>query len=434
MIPFPQTLEALLERPFLTSHDWERFSERLVEILPLIREEETILCVEEDSVEALAVFFAGVLKKGAVFFGNSRWQKAEWEQVNQVSGFHRIFGPAGLDVDSSRTSVFRDARIMIPSGGTSGKIRFCVHTLNTLSAAVGSLFQFHGRKPLNSVSPLPVFHVSGLMPVLRACLTGGMVHLAHWKAIEAGAFPSLPGNPSSISLVPTQLARLVRIRGGLQFLHGFDSIYIGGGKTPPGLVNTIRGEKLPVLFVYGMTETAAMVVAGTRASTDGAGNIWGRALPGVSTHLSSDQEISIKTKSLFHGYYPEDSELNEYLTGDIGRWVTGELLQIMGRKDLLINFGGEKINPEEIESVLSDCLGRADLAVSSIPDEEWGELLVAVFETELPSDEIEMLKSTLATTLAPHKIPKRFITGTAIPRSAFGKVNRAELRRCLVED
>ena len=144
--------------------------------------------------------------------------------------------------------------------------------------------------------------------------------------------------------------------------------------------------------------------------------------------------ISIKTKSLFHGYYPEDSELKEYLTGDIGRWVTGELLQIMGRKDLLINFGGEKINPKEIESVLSDCLGRADLAVSSIPDEEWGELLVAVFETELPSDEIEMLQSTLATTLAPHKIPKRFITGTAIPRSVLGKVNRAELRRCLVED
>jgi O-succinylbenzoic acid--CoA ligase len=434
MRSFPQTLETVLKQPFLTNPDWDRFSETLSNLLPTIGEGEAVLCAEKDPVEALAVFFAVVLNNGGAFFANPGWKKAEWKQVNVLTGFHKIFGCSAIEADPSRASLFDEARIMIPSGGTTNGIRFCVHTLYTLSSAVESLYRFHGETTLSSINPLPVFHVSGLMPVLRALLTGGLVELAAWNAIESGDFPLRPGARTSISLVPTQVARLVKMDKGLQFLHGFDSIYVGGARTPPGLVNLIRTEKLPVLFVYGMTETAAMVVAGTRAETDSLGGIWGQALPGVTIQLTDDQEVLLKTKALFRGYFPDDSEIQEYQTGDIGQWITTGLFQVLGRKDFLINTGGEKVNPEEVEAVLSDCLSGALVAVSSLPDDEWGDILVAVIEPDFDSADLDALRKTLEGHLASHKIPKRFITGKTIPRTVLGKVNRSKLRTLLLEE
>ena len=137
---------------------------------------------------------------------------------------------------------------MIPSGGTSGGVRFCIHTKDTLSAAVDSLFRYHHGKPLCSLNPLPVYHVSGLMPVVRACLTGGCVRMVEWKDLKRGEFSDFPLEPCSLSLVPAQVARLAQSSDGLRFLHGLDTLYIGGAATPPNLLNFIRSEKTAGTF------------------------------------------------------------------------------------------------------------------------------------------------------------------------------------------
>ena len=71
-------------------------------------------------------------------------------------------------------------------------------------------------------------------------------------------------------------------------------------------------------------------------------------MPGVLISLNEEQEIVIQSKSLFRGYFPEDAEQIQFLSGDLGRWVTDELMEVIGRKDFLINSGGEKVNPEEV--------------------------------------------------------------------------------------
>jgi o-succinylbenzoate---CoA ligase len=428
---FPKTLDELLAIPFLTEPEWSRFSQRVHDLVPEINPGDRVLIAEEDRVYALAAFFAAVVGKGSIFLANPHWAANEWKLVGEQTAFNKIFGNApGVIVASSATHS-GETRIMIPSGGTSGGVRFCVHTLGTLTASVRSLFQFHGEKPLNSINTLGVFHVSGLMPVVRACLSGGLVQLTEWKTLVSGDFPPRPGDETSISLVPTQLVRLIQTEAGLNFLHGLDTIYLGGASVTPHLVNFIRTEKLPVLFVYGMTETAAMAVAGSRADTDSLGNVWGRPLPGVSISLSEDQEICLKTKALFHGYFPADSLIEEHATGDTGRWTVDKQLQVTGRKDYLINTGGEKVNPLEVEALISENFPDMVAAVSSRPSELWGEEVVAVVEEELTAEKVTELQSFLANWLAPFKIPKTVISGKEIPRSELGKINRAALKALL---
>lgn len=428
MRPFPRTVESLVEKPFLTEPDWSRFVERLAECIEEIAEGDSVLVASMDPLESIAATCAAIVRNGRVFLGNPQWQSSEWMAVSEVASFDRVYGACEVRAEGTDSGYVGPPLIMIPSGGTSGTIRFCVHTVDTLSAAVENLWSYHNGRSLSSISVLAVFHVSGLMPVVRACLTGGCVHLAKWKALLAGSYPPIPHGHSSVSLVPTQLSQLIQSDAGLQFLHGLDAIYVGGAAATPALVNAIRTEKLPVLFVYGMTETAAMVVVGTRADTDSLGAVWGKPLPGVGVEISDDQEITIRTKFLYQGYFPSVQNRVEHATGDMGQWTFDGQLQVLGRKDFLINSGGEKVNPLEVEQLIADYLPGAAVAVSSRVSETWGEALVAVFEAELSSDQKDNLLSYLGRQLAPYKVPKAILTGTPIPRSSVGKINRAQLK------
>lgn len=431
MKPFPESLSQLQDSPFLVESEWERFYDSVRARYAEMGNGETVLCAERDPCEAIAVVFATLLRNGGVFLADPNWKVKEWTQVDQLTGFNKVFGESPVQADESRATKFKVGRLMIASGGTSGRMRFCVHSVNTLSAAVQSLHRHHSKKPLNSLNTLPVFHVSGLMPFFRALLTGGLVQYVSWKQLEGGLFPSCPGYPCSISLVPAQLSRLLRAEGGLNFLHRMDTIYLGGAGTPSSLVQEIRTEKLPVEFVYGMTETAAMVVSGTRGDTSESGAVWGQALPGVEISLAEDGELFVRSESLYLGYFPEDVHRQEFKTGDIGRWVTDELVEVLGRKDFLINSGGEKVNPEEVETSIVSLLPGVGVAVGGRSDNRWGEVVCAVIEKELSEEEVLELTSQLAAELAPFKIPKEFIYLERIPRSALGKVNRAELQRLI---
>ena len=428
---FPQSLEAVLKTPFLIEPEWSRFSKLLIGYLDEISEGDTVLVASVDSLESLAAMFATIVRSGRVFLANPRWKTAEWQVVSDLVSFDKVYGPSEVSASASQSRHVGLAQIMIPSGGTSGHLRFCVHNLDTLSAAVQNLYDFHGGSSLSSISVLGVYHVSGLMPVVRACLTGGCVTLAEWESLRSGKFPRVPESHASISLVPTQLSRFIQSEAGLRFLHGLDSIYLGGAAATPQLVNLIRSEKLPVLFVYGMTETAAMVVVGSRADTDSLGAVWGRPLPGVMVTISEAEEIRVKTKSLYQGYFPDVQPVEEHFTGDLGCWTADNQLQVLGRKDFMINTGGEKVNPYEIEQYLETWLPGSNMAVSSRRSDVWGEEVVAVVEATMSVEQKNGLLSKLAHQLAAYKVPKVILDGVPIPRSSLGKVNRAVLKETI---
>jgi len=428
MNAFPQCKGSLLSRPFLGQKDWGLFELRFEEALEKIGQGESVLCAQEDPIQAVAVVMATLLQGGGIFLANPNWREKEQETLNQTAAFHKVFGSLSVQAKPSEAKTFESGRLMIPSGGSSGALRFCVHSLDTLSSGVKNLWQFQGQVGLSSINCLPIFHVSGLMPVFRACLTGGRVVFRAWPELLSEDFPFYSEGHWSLSLVPTQLARLMKSETALRFLHGMDIVYIGGAGPPPVLVQAIRAEKLPVQFAYGMTETAAMVVVGSRANTSPDGKVWGSTLPGVTAQLSEEGEIVLRSNSVFRGYYPEDSSRHEFFTGDFGEWTSDGQLCVLGRKDFLINTGGEKVNPEEVEAALVGLYPHRPIAVLGAPDLEWGHRLVALIEGPTDEHMVENIMEKLPKILAPFKIPKEIRFIDYIPKSVMGKIDRKALK------
>jgi O-succinylbenzoic acid--CoA ligase len=275
----------------------------------------------------------------------------------------------------------------------------------------------------------PLHHVSGFMAWMRCVLTGGEYRHLNWKAVEQGAPPELPARPEGwvISLVPTQLERLLRQPAATAWLAGFRMVFLGGAPAPAGLLDRAAAARIPLSPGYGLTEMAAMVsglrpeefLAGARNS--------GKALPHAQVSVTADGVLTVDGGSLFRGYYPAWRGAAALETGDLGR-IDGEgHLHVAGRRDAIIITGGEKVNPAEVEAVLRDQGGLSDVVVLGLPDAEWGQIVVAAYPSSNRPDPVKIQQ--LVAQLAPAKRPKHFVPLQPWPRTGAGKVNRAEVAR-----
>ena len=317
--------------------------------------------------------------------------------------------------------------LCIPTGGTSGGMRFARHDERTLGAAVTGFCAHFGLKRVNAVDVLPAHHVSGLMARVRCASTGGE-HLAwDWKRLEAGETPALAGGSWVLSLVPTQLQRLLSSRKAIAWLREFEIIFIGGGPVWPELAEAAAGEQLRVSLSYGMTETAAMVTALRPEEFLAGVRSCGLALVHATVSLTAEGVVNIAGESVFRGYWPEERAAGEFTTEDLGQIDETGHLYILGRRDAVIITGGKKVQPTEVEAALRASGEFEDVAVIGVPDAEWGEAVVACYPKG--GDVPDLAKATAA--LTGHMRPKRFVAITKWPRNAQGKLNRAALRAAL---
>ena len=376
--------------------------------------------------------FAGaalVERGGACFLVDPTWgepERAQWSALAQRR-------PA--DWDGAR------GWLCIPTGGSSGAMKLARHDEVTLGAAVAGFCAHFGIGRVDAVGMLPPWHVSGLMAWARCELTGGAHRAVSWKEIETGRTrPS--GEGAFVSLVPTQLARLLDDAAAVAWLRCFRAVLLGGGPAWPGLLARARAERVPVALSYGMTETAAMVAAQRPEEFAAGDDSCGRALPHAGLRVESDGRLAISGASLFRGYWPERRESEgeggggDWLTDDLGELDAAGRLRVRGRVDALIITGGEKVNPAQVEQVLREAalaLGtQLDVGVVGVPDAEWGAAVVALF-TRFGSgaafDEAAW-RGEIARRLGPAQRPKRFVELAAAdwPRDARGKVNRERLR------
>lgn len=370
----------------------------------------TVVC-ERAPGRFIAAFANAVAAGGRVFLADphgSDAQRAELEAAVRVSSF----GPDGL------------GWLMIPSGGTSGKLKFARHDEQTLAAAVRGFCAHFDVTQVNAVGVLPLHHVGGLMAWLRCALTGGE-HIAwDWKRLDALDFPArAAARDGMISLVPTQLQRLLVSRQAVAWLRSFRTIFLGGGPAWPELLDAAAREQLPISLSYGMTETAAMVTALQPAEFLAGERSSGRALPHVRLGTTAEGVVSVRAESLFRGYHPAWSEAREFVTEDLGRIDAGGHLHVLGRRDAMIITGGKKVHPSDVEAVLRASGEFGDIAVIGVPDAEWGEAVVACYPAA--GREPDVARATLA--LANFQRPKRFVAIADWPRNAQGKVNRALL-------
>jgi len=118
-----------------------------------------------------------------------------------------------------------------------------------------------------------------------------------------------------------------------------------------------------------------------------------------------------------------------YFTGDLGRFDEDGELYVLGRVDDMLISGGENIYPEEVEDLLAKCDLVRGIAVIGVPDDRWGQRVVAYIEPESDAAGAAALdKYCLDSDLARFKRPRGYAFVKAIPRSASGKLLRRELR------
>lgn len=324
----------------------------------------------------------------------------------------------------------------IPTGGTSGGVRFARHDEKTLSAAVEDFCRFFSLNRVNAVDVLPPFHVSGLMSRIRSFATGGQHRACQWRQIEAGERPALDFTREAwaISLVPTQLQRLLVAPGGVNWLRGFRLIFIGGGPAWPELTEAAAAARLPIALTYGMTETAAMI-AGIRPADFLAGErIWAESFPRAHIRLTSEEVIQVEGPSVFLGYWPDRRPEQSFDTADLGRMDSRGRLQVLGRRDAIIITGGKKVQPADVEAALRATGEFDDVSVIGKADREWGQVVVACYpKTSAAAPDLAAVHRLIERTLSPYQRPKRYVAIDDWPRTEQGKLNRSELLRRVEE-
>ncbi len=255
-------------------------------------------------------------------------------------------------------------------------------------------------------------------------------------------------------LAPTMIQILVRSgRVPAHDTSSLKSIIYGGGPMHVETLHAALATFGPVLVqIYGqgeapMTCTALPKAEHDRADPERAARLMsaGRELPAVRVRIVDDAdrplpngetgEIVVRSDLVMRGYWRRPDETAEALrggwlhTGDVGHLDDAGYLFVTDRKKDLIISGGSNIYPREVEEVLLRHPAVAECAVLGIPDERWGESVLAVVVRELGSDVTSTeLIAHCQTGLASYKKPRRVEFADALPKNATGKVLRRELR------
>ncbi|AKG22312.1 2-succinylbenzoate--CoA ligase [Calothrix sp. 336/3] len=390
-----------------------------------------IILAEKNPVRFLAGFLAANMANCNIFLGNYDWGEREWEQVVNLVEPDIIWGIDNREIPQKRKEEYiQRNQIMIPTGGSSGKIKFAVHTWETLTASVQGFQEYFQTAQVNSVCTLPLYHVSGLMQFMRSFLTGGKLVILPGKNLELHSQDYQFGNNFFISLVPTQLGRILQNLELTNWLSQFNTVLVGGAATNEELLTKAREKKISIALTYGMTETASQIVTLKPEDFLAGNNSVGKVLPHAKVTIHPQTKtISIQSQSLTLGYYPLNTHISPSIwhTDDMGFWDERGYLHIIGRNSDKIITGGENVYPVEIESVIRDTGMVQDVCVVGIPNLEWGQVITAIYTVNHFSVSEDKIKSSIQNKLSRFKIPKYWLLVDEIPRNAQGKVNRGSL-------
>lgn len=383
-----------------------------------------ILLAESDPFEFLAIFLAGIASECSIFLGNPDWKRGEWEQVFALVRPDLVFGDTVPPIENSNVSKLEfPPSILIPTGGTSGKIRFAIHTRETLGASVAGFREYFGVDRVNCFCILPLYHVSGLMQFLRCFWTGGNFFNIPYSELKKKGIKNLDFREYFISLVPTQLQFFLDNDPG--WLTGFKAVLLGGAPAWSSLLEEARQYKIPLSPTYGMTETASQVVTLKPEEFLAGNNSNGRGLPHARITIDEfDRTVKIEAKSLFLGYYPHRDRSNIFRTDDVGYFDENNYLYIIGRNSQKIITGGENVFPLEVETVIRETGLVKDVAVRGFNDREWGQAIVAFYVSIDPRIDAEIIQENLKDKIARYKHPKHWIKLDRIPKNPQGKTEQ----------
>jgi cyclohexanecarboxylate-CoA ligase len=339
-------------------------------------------------------------------------------------------------------------RMILYTSGTTGRPKGVLHSHNSMHALICQIRDYWQVQPGDRFLVMsPIAHIGGSIYAFEFPLLLGTstVLMERWNPDEAvelirskhcthmsGATPFLEQTLAAAERAGTRLPEL--------------RLFIcGGASVSPSLIRKASDylDRAVVTRVYGSTEVPVTTVgapldADRAADTDGRAGFADVRLCGDT---AGDGEIRIRGPQMLVGYLHPDDEAESFdadgyfRTGDLARWVDGDYLVVTGRaKDVIIR-NGENIAPKEIEDLLIDHPGIAEIAIVGLPDPRTGERACAVIvPTDQPQPDVATLRSFLrAQGVATFKSPEQVVIWDQLPRNDAGKVLKHQIQAALTK-
>lgn len=312
--------------------------------------------------------------------------------------------PAPLVVETSG-STGRPKRVVLPRAAVLASARATARRLGV-----------EGRWLL----ALPAPYVAGVQVCVRALLAGAPPVERDAHPTFAAAAAALGDGPRLVSLVPTQLHRLLHDPADAAALATFDAVLLGGGPVDPALRARASAAGVRTVATYGASETAGGCVYD------------GLPLDGVGLAVGEGGRVRVAGPTLFAGYEDDPALTAEvlvdgwFLTSDAGRLDDDGRLQVLGRVDDVVVTGGVNVPGPAVAARLREHPAVAAAEVVGVPDDEWGHRLVALVVGRLSLAEArDWVGEVHPRSWAPREVRAL----PALPLLGTGKVDRLALRR-----
>jgi malonyl-CoA/methylmalonyl-CoA synthetase len=354
-----------------------------------------------------------------------------------------------------------DTALLLYTSGTTGKPKGAMLTHGNLAVQAALLREAWGLTPADTLlHALPLHHMHGIaIALLSALLAGARVRMLPrfdarrvWGELAEGRATVWMAVPTMYQRLfealdaadePTR-ARWARGAAGLRLATS------GSAALPVTLAT--RWEALTgaiPLERFGMTEIGVGTSNPLAPEGRRRGSI-GLPLPTVETRIVDEMgratevgtgELWVRGPSVFSGYFRREEATTAaftdgwFRTGDVAERDADGYVRLLGRTSVdILKSGGYKLSALEIEEALRDNAAVAEVAVVGLPDEVWGERVVAVVVPSPGGAEAcapEALRAWAKERLAPYKVPRDVIVAAALPRNAMGKVVKPELVRTI---
>ncbi|WP_433506240.1 class I adenylate-forming enzyme family protein [Pseudonocardia halophobica] len=392
----------------------------------------------------------------AVVFGDA----AHLALLDEVAASGAVFTPVGLEPavgalrgeDHPCVPGFdaepEDPTAIVFTSGTTGTPKGVVFTHRTIAGIMHewSLAEPVAPNDLRVLMVLPMFTGAGVVwGLARSLVQGGTMYLQPrfdparaLEVLQEARITTFTGPPilfEQISRVPGfERARLPHLT----------TAWVGGARVPVPLLEKWRPSGVALRQIYGQTEIGgtgtAMSAEGALAHPNACG--WGGPFTRIRVVDADGHdcapgevgEIVMRGPGMFPGYWRNEEATKKALrggwlhTGDLGTLDEEGLLTYVDRMGEMINSGGLKISPAELETVLQQAPGVAEVAVIPVPDEKFGETPAAVVHSEGELDPAALV-AFCNDRLADYKVPRYVIPHEGpLPRMASGKIAKRDLR------
>ncbi|MEO7009492.1 MAG: AMP-binding protein [Caldimonas sp.] len=343
-----------------------------------------------------------------------------------------------------------DISVMLYTSGTTGRPKGVPrrHRQERAAAVAHVAQNFYARGEV-TLGVMPLYHTMGVRSLLAMALCDGcFVCLPRFDA--ARALETIQRERvTNLYLVPTLYHDLLSVPEFASIdISSARKLGFAGAPMSDGLLKRVDAAFRPTQFVnhYGSSEIYTFTIEPDAVSKPGSAGKAGinqrirvvklgsdspdeRAAPGEEGEVIAD----VSSDEAFDGYWKRpDADARAlrqgwYFTGDTGWFDAEGDLFVSGRVDDMIISGGENISPVDIESVLSLHGAVDEVAVAGLPDERWGQRVVAFVKRREPVDTAALDEHCRSSQLANFKRPREYVFVRAIPKSPVGKILRRKL-------